>query len=73
MSAWSDGALRPGSTCSFCLGRGAFFHLRNERPAWRDCRACDGQGSPAVCVPAEMRIGAAQGRFLKPYPATPES
>lgn len=67
-SLWTDGNLRPGHLCPFCVGVGAFIHIRQGQIAWYDCRACGTQGGAQVCAPRELRIGAAQGKWLKPYP-----
>jgi ribosomal protein L37AE/L43A len=66
-SRWHDGQLLPGHLCPFCCGLGQFFTPRNERPSWWRCMACRGAGA-GEAQPAQMRIGAAQGRFLKQYP-----
>jgi hypothetical protein len=54
--------------CRFCRGTGHHFYLRKDRPAWWFCQPCQGTGTYGQPVPAEIRIGSAQMRFLKPHP-----
>jgi DnaJ-class molecular chaperone len=65
VSVWADGRLKPGFLCPFCAGSGSFFRLVAERAAWWRCMACGGTGATAL-QPAEICLGAAQGKHLRP-------
>jgi hypothetical protein len=60
--------MRRDDLCDFCAGAGHHFYLRLDRPAHWFCQPCKGTGTSRPSGPVTLRIGAAQGKKLKPYP-----
>lgn len=55
-------------TCGLCRGSGHLFCHHAGRREWWACPGCQGAGARLQCGPAEIRLGPAQGKFLRPEP-----